>query len=53
MKTIFIVRHAKSSWDDPTLSDHERPLSIVGLRKTKIIVEYLKKNEIKPECCCC
>lgn len=49
MKTIFIVRHAKSSWDDPTLSDHERPLSKVGIRKTKIIVEYLKKNEIKPE----
>lgn len=49
MKTLFVVRHAKSSWDDPTLSDHERPLNKTGIRKTKIIVEYLKRNRIKPE----
>lgn len=49
MKTLYIVRHAKSSWDDPTLSDHDRPLNNNGIRKTKIIVEYLKRNKIKPE----
>ena len=32
MKTLVIVRHAKSSWDNPGLPDHERSLSKRGLR---------------------
>lgn len=32
MKTLVIVRHGKSSWDDPFLSDHQRPLAKRGLR---------------------
>ena len=32
MKTLVIVRHEKSSWNDPGLSDHERPLNKRGLR---------------------
>lgn len=32
MKTLVIVRHAKSAWDDPSLSDHQRPLAKRGLR---------------------
>ena len=32
MKTIVIVRHGKSSWDDPFLSDHQRPLAKRGLK---------------------
>jgi phosphohistidine phosphatase len=32
MKTLIIVRHAKSSWDDLSLADHERPLAKRGLR---------------------
>ena len=49
MKTLYIVRHAKSSWDDPTLPDHDRPLNKNGVRKTKIIIEFLKKKKIKPD----
>lgn len=49
MKTLYVVRHAKSSWDDPSLSDHDRPLNELGIRKTKIIVEYLKRNKVKPD----
>ena len=30
MKTLVLVRHAKSSWDDPTLADHDRPLNDRG-----------------------
>jgi phosphohistidine phosphatase len=30
MKTLYLLRHAKSSWDDPTLGDHERPLNARG-----------------------
>lgn len=32
VKTLIIVRHGKSSWDDPFLSDHQRPLAKRGLR---------------------
>ena len=30
MKTVFLIRHAKSSWDDPNLDDHDRPLNKRG-----------------------
>jgi phosphohistidine phosphatase SixA len=30
MKILYIVRHAKSSWDDPELSDFDRPLNERG-----------------------
>lgn len=32
MKTLFLIRHAKSSWDDPTLPDRSRPLAERGER---------------------
>lgn len=32
MKTLYLLRHAKSSWDDPELKDFERPLAERGLR---------------------
>lgn len=31
------------------MSDHDRPLNKTGIRKTKIIVEYLKRNNVKPD----
>jgi phosphohistidine phosphatase len=31
-KELLLVRHAKSSWDDPSLNDHDRPLNERGLR---------------------
>jgi phosphohistidine phosphatase len=37
MKTLVLVRHAKSSWDDPGLSDHERPLSKRGQRDAPLM----------------
>lgn len=49
MKTLYIVRHAKSSWDDFSLTDHDRPVSKTGIRKTNRIIEFLKKNKVQPE----
>ena len=46
MKTIYIVRHAKSSWDFPHLSDRERPLLQKGKKRTLLINKYLTKNKI-------
>lgn len=49
MKTLFIVRHAKSSWEDPQISDHDRPLLAVGVKKTKRISNFLVQKNVLPE----
>lgn len=46
MKTIYILRHAKSSWDFPHLTDEERPLIDKGKKRTRLINEYLIENKI-------
>ncbi|MFH1159800.1 MAG: histidine phosphatase family protein [bacterium] len=48
MKTLYLVRHAKSSWDHPGVSDFDRPLLEKGLRKSKQVIEYLRKKGIYP-----
>jgi len=47
MKTLYIVRHAKSSWDHAGLADHERPLLEKGEKRTKLICDYLLEKDIK------
>lgn len=49
VKALYIVRHAKSSWDNFDLSDHDRPLLPVGIKKTNKIVRFLVSNNISPE----
>jgi phosphohistidine phosphatase len=49
MKTLYLVRHAKSSWDHPGLSDFERPLLETGIKKTRQIIEYLNKKKVIAE----
>ena len=49
MKSIYIVRHAKSSWDPPDLSDEERPLLEKGIQKTFKVIEYLNDHRIKAD----
>ena len=41
MKRLFILRHAKSSWDDTSLSDFERPLNDVGLEAAPFMGRYM------------
>ena len=48
-KTLYIVRHGKSSWDDPFLSDHERPLAPKGINKTLKVAGFLKNNISCPD----
>jgi len=48
-KMLFIVRHAKSSWDNPDVSDHDRPLMEKGIEKTRLIAGFLLKNSVKPD----
>jgi phosphohistidine phosphatase len=49
MKTLFLLRHAKSSWDNPDLTDFERPLNERGLRAAPQMGHYIKKQNIKPD----
>lgn len=47
-KQLFVLRHAKSSWDDPGLDDHERPLAARGRRATELLGKHLRANGIEP-----
>ncbi|MCF8303462.1 MAG: histidine phosphatase family protein [Bacteroidales bacterium] len=47
MKTLYLVRHAKSSWKDPELSDLERPLLEKGLKRTKLVIDELLKKKVR------
>jgi phosphohistidine phosphatase len=52
-KQLFVLRHAKSSWDDPGLDDHERPLAPRGRRAVNVMAEHLHANEIEPALVLC
>ena len=41
MRQIWLLRHAKSSWDDPSLSDEDRPLAPRGVRGAAAMASYL------------
>ena len=46
MKTLYIVRHAKSSWDDPGLDDFDRPLNERGEKDAPRMGKRLKEREV-------
>jgi len=43
------MRHAKSSWDDPGLADHDRPLNKRGRRDAPRVGEWLRRQRLRPE----
>ena len=45
MKTLFIIRHAKSSWDDPSQSDFDRPLNERGKKDAPKMAERLREKK--------
>ena len=49
MKTLFLVRHAKSSRDDPALPDKDRPLNDRGKRDAPKMGERLAKRDVTPD----
>ena len=48
MKTLTIVRHAKSSWNHPGLSDRERPLNKRGERDAPLMGQRVREQGIRP-----
>ena len=47
MLKLYVMRHAKSSWDHPNLDDHERTLSKRGKKNAKKICEFFVKKKYK------
>jgi phosphohistidine phosphatase len=52
-RSLYVLRHAKSSWDDPGERDHERPLAPRGRRAVKLLARYVRDNQIRPELVLC
>src|SRR5215213_1075942 len=48
MKTLYILRHAKSSWDDNNLDDFDRPLNHRGKETAPFIGEVMSRNDFAP-----
>jgi phosphohistidine phosphatase len=46
MKNLFLLRHAKSSWDNAALGDFDRPLSERGISNAILLSKYIQKNSI-------
>jgi phosphohistidine phosphatase len=53
VKTILLLRHAKSAWGDPGLSDHDRPLNGRGERAAKAIADHLVQHGPRPDLILC
>lgn len=49
MKTLYIVRHAKSSWEYQGIDDIDRPLKRRGINDAYLISKVLKKQIARPD----
>jgi phosphohistidine phosphatase len=48
MKTLYLVRHSKSSWEDQTLDDFDRPLKSSGIQDAYMMGSFIKSKGINP-----
>jgi phosphohistidine phosphatase len=53
MRALYLLRHAKSSWDDPSLDDHDRPLAGRGRKAGAAMAGYLLEHGIATELVLC
>ena len=49
MRQLLLLRHAKSSWDDPRLSDHARPLNARGRRAAAAMAQVMRERRLSPD----
>lgn len=47
MKTLFLLRHAKSSWDNSALADFDRPLNNRGLKAAPLMGETIRQHKFQ------
>ena len=53
MKTLYLLRHAKSSWGNPDLKDFERPLADRGIRDLPLMAERFQARKGQVTCIIC
>ena len=53
MRTLMLMRHAKSSWDRPDLDDLDRPLALRGQETAPLIARYIKQSRWQPDLVLC
>ncbi|PZR15745.1 MAG: phosphohistidine phosphatase [Azospirillum brasilense] len=49
MRRLLLLRHAKSSWDDPALSDHARPLNSRGRKAAAAVAQLFHRLQLAPD----
>ena len=52
-KRLYVLRHAKSSWEEHDAADHERSLSERGRRAVRVVATYMEAEGIEPELVLC
>jgi phosphohistidine phosphatase len=53
VKRLFVLRHAKSAWDDPALRDRDRPLAPRGRKAAKRMGKWVRKHGVRPQLVVC
>ena len=53
MKRLWLLRHAKSSWDEPGLADHDRPLAPRGRKAGKRMRRWAAEHDVRPDLVLC
>ena len=53
MLTLTLLRHAKSSWSNPELEDHERPLAKRGAKAIPAVAKFIRQEKLRPSLVLC
>lgn len=53
MKTLILMRHAKSSWAEPGMADHDRPLNKRGKRAAPVMARWIVEHGLVPQVVLC
>ena len=53
MRRLYLLRHAKSAWDDPALRDRDRPLAPRGRKAAKRVARWANKHGVRPQLVVC
>ena len=52
-RRIHLLRHAKSSWDNPALGDFDRPLAPRGVKAAARMAQWIRESDVRPELVLC
>src|SRR5262249_26991907 len=53
MKVLYLLRHAKSNWDDPDVDDFDRVLNNRGEKAAPLMGEQIRRRDVRPDLILC